>query len=136
MHGPKPEFPLETAGCIQVDAEMRIQRQIRPPQLAGCVAMSLGTEARRKSPCILNSADTIRFTERANRFGALKQSGVGTGSNSAAAGNHAKMRAHSAIIDKVACGPRAWRIHYGNAHVNRCAPPGRNTGGGPQGKPD
>jgi hypothetical protein len=29
---------------------------------------------------------------------------------------------------------RVWRIHYGNAHANRCAPPGRNPGGGPQGK--
>jgi len=31
---------------------------------------------------------------------------------------------------------RAWRSHNGNAHAHRCAPPGRNPGGGTQGKPD
>src|SRR6218665_1720171 len=29
---------------------------------------------------------------------------------------------------------RAWRSHNGNAHAHRCAPPGRNPGGGSQGK--
>ena len=30
----------------------------------------------------------------------------------------------------------AWRHYHGNAHADRCAPLGRNPGGGPQGKPD
>ncbi|CDO36701.1 hypothetical protein SPHV1_2400043 [Novosphingobium sp. KN65.2] len=29
---------------------------------------------------------------------------------------------------------RVWRSHNGNAHAHRCAPPGRNAGGGTQGK--
>ena len=29
---------------------------------------------------------------------------------------------------------RLWRSRNGNAHAYRCAPPGRNPGGGPQGK--
>jgi hypothetical protein len=29
---------------------------------------------------------------------------------------------------------RARRLSNGNAHAHRCAPPGRNAGGGPQGK--
>ena len=32
-------------------------------------------------------------------------------------------------------GRRAWRHYNGNAHAYRCAPPGRNPGGGAQGQP-
>ena len=32
-------------------------------------------------------------------------------------------------------GARGWRYHYDNAHVDRCAPPGRNPGGGAQRQP-
>ena len=124
------------SGRIQVDAEMRSHCHRRPPQPEGCVATSPALAARRTSPRTSISADTFRrFAARLKPDGAFPNSSGNLGLIPPVAGLHVYLRALPAPPPGSGLLRRAWRIHNGNAHANRCAPPGRNEGGGTQGQP-
>ena len=127
-------FPVLAAGFQQVDASMTINPPISElPSSRTTVAWGGGC-ACPNSPRILIFADansiawaperrgpSLFAATHAKPFGAACTRGVPTDVRAAPA---------------VSPGPRRdWRNYNGHAHVDRCAPPGRNPRGGAQRQP-
>jgi hypothetical protein len=127
------QVPGKRPGFEQVDAGMRSQLPFSslPPERAQAAWMA--AHARKVAPRILYPADT-----NPNAVAQLRSGIVQTANRRAFAKAFARfggipthVRAPSPVLSEPR---RAWRFYNDNAHADRCAPPGRNSGGGAQGQ--
>src|SRR5688572_21671304 len=117
--------------CLQVDAIMRSWSHTANPQPKGRVAAV--ALAQNLPPRLRIMADTFRGAPEHSFGGAYPFSVCARG------GIHTDRRVPAyvpAFPGQSMAAARAWRLLHGNAHADRCAPPGRNAGGGAQGQPD
>lgn len=128
--GPSPD--------AQVDAEMRSGSLPAETLPSRAVAVAVQQPAHEMSLRHLVTADTQHAAGRIIAPGyshtAVRFAGIRSRVNSCFVQERA---------DHAGSGPyradqarRARRVINDNAHANRCAPPGRNPGGGAQGQPD
>src|SRR6478609_1125939 len=121
--------PLRT--CLQVDAVMRSKSHSPKPHPTGCVAEAA-----------LAQTSSLRLPVPADTFRGAPSIAIGGAypfSVRARGGTHTDRRvpAHvPALMGQSMTAARARRLLHGNAHADRCAPPGRNAGGGTQWQPD
>src|SRR5690606_8512412 len=118
-------LPLRT--CLQVDALMMSKSYSAKSQPTGCVAAA--ALAQTVPLRLLVTADTFRGASHTT------VGGVSLFSVRAGGGTHTGRRVPVPGLRSRSTA-RAGRLFNGNAHADRCAPPGRNPGGGAQGQPD
>jgi hypothetical protein len=125
----------------EVDAVMmsRVSVQLSRPIGTTCGWLATGT---RDLPRTFTTADTNQPPpggERSRRVIALRSGKTAFVKRSArhfAAGSVRADNMNRAQFPGSIPRPRGWRYLNDNAHADRCAPPGRNPGGGAQGQSD